>query len=198
MLQATISSPVGPLHIGIEDDAVIALNFDDTEMSDFFTDNVLYSLLPLPETSTEERRLAQTILELAEYFQGERHDFGVPVRLNGTEFQRRTWQRLKAIPCGVVKSYGDIANELGQPKASRAVGRACRSNPVAIIVPCHRVAGCGGKLTGFGGGLKRKDFLLKLESKQLPHQRKRYDFARQRGDRNRHPTRELLARARHY
>lgn len=191
MLHATVSSPVGPLHIDIEGDAVIRLDFDDIEMSDFFTDNALYSLLELPETSTEERLLAQTVLELAEYFQGERQDFGVPVRLYGTEFRRRTWQRLEAIPFGVVKSYGDIANELGQPKASRAVGGACGSNPVAIIVPCHRVAGSTGKLTGFGGGLKRKDFLLKLESKQLPFQRERYGFARQRRDveKNRHPTR---------
>lgn len=191
MLHATVSSPVGPLHIDIEDDAVIRLDFDDIEMSDFFTDNVLYSLLALPESANEERLLAQTVVELAEYFQGERQDFGLPVRLYGTEFRRRTWQRLEAIPFGVVKSYGDIANELGQPKASRAVGGACGSNPVAIIVPCHRVAGSTGKLTGFGGGLKRKDFLLKLESKQLPFQRERYGFARQRRDveKNRHPTR---------
>lgn len=191
MLHATVSSPVGPLHIDIEDDAVIRLDFDDIEMSDFFSDNVLYSLLALPESANEERLLAQTVLELAEYFQGERQDFGVPVRLYGTEFRRRTWQRLEAIPFGVVKSYGDIANELGQPKASRAVGGACGSNPVAIIVPCHRVAGSTGKLTGFGGGLKRKDFLLKLESKQLPFQRERYGFARQRRDveKTRHPTR---------
>jgi O-6-methylguanine DNA methyltransferase len=191
MLHATVSSPVGPLHIDIEDDAVIRLDFDDVEMSDFFTDNALYSLLALPESANEERLLAQTVVELAEYFQGERQDFGVPVRLYGTEFRRRTWQRLEAIPFGVVKSYGDIANELGQPKASRAVGGACGSNPVAIIVPCHRVAGSTGKLTGFGGGLKRKDFLLKLESKQLPFQRERYGFARQRRDveKNRHPTR---------
>lgn len=191
MLHATVSSPVGPLHINIEDDAVIRLDFDDIEMSDFFSDNVLYSLLALPESANEERLLAQTVLELAEYFQGERQDFGVPVRLYGTEFRRRTWQRLEAIPFGVVKSYGDIANELGQPKASRAVGGACGSNPVAIIVPCHRVAGSTGKLTGFGGGLKRKDFLLKLESKQLPFQRERYGFARQQRDveKTRHPTR---------
>ncbi|KAB2935522.1 MAG: methylated-DNA--[protein]-cysteine S-methyltransferase [Leptonema illini] len=191
MLHATVSSPVGPLHIDIEDDAVIRLDFDDIEMSDFFSDNVLYSLLALPESANEERLLAQTVLELAEYFQGERQDFGVPVRLYGTEFRRRTWQRLEAIPFGVVKSYGDIANELGQPKASRAVGGACGSNPVAIIVPCHRVAGSTGKLTGFGGGLKRKDFLLKLESKQLPFQRERYGFARQQRDveKTRHPTR---------
>jgi len=206
MLHATVSSPVGPLHIDIEDDAVIRLDFDDIEMSDFFTDNALYSLLEpppkaptrkepaqqtLPESANEERLLAQTVLELAEYFQGERQDFGVPVRLYGTEFRRRTWQRLEAIPFGFVKSYGDIANELGQPKASRAVGGACGSNPVAIIVPCHRVAGSTGKLTGFGGGLKRKDFLLKLESKQLPFQRERYGFARQQRDveKTRHPTR---------
>lgn len=190
MLHATVSSPVGPLHIDIEDDAVIRLDFDDMEMSDFFSDNALYSLLALPESANEERLLAQTVVELAEYFQGERQDFGVPVRLYGTEFRRRTWQRLVAIPFGVVKSYGDIANELGQPKASRAVGGACGSNPVAIIVPCHRVAGSTGKLTGFGGGLKRKDFLLKLESNQLPFQQERYGFARHQCDveKSRHPT----------
>lgn len=167
MLHATVSSPLGPLYIVIENDAVIRLDFDDMPMSDFYINRKLLCLLetPLPYPS-EESLLAQTITELTEYFQGGRQHFDIAVRLRGTDFQLRTWQRLSAIPFGVVKSYGDIANELGQPKACRAVGGACGSNPVAIIVPCHRVAGSTGKLTGFGGGLDRKRFLLQLESSQ--------------------------------
>lgn len=168
MLHATVSSPLGPLYIVIENDAVVRLDFDDMPMSDFFRDRAL--LCPLettsPQTMVEERLLAQTITELTEYFQGRRQHFDIAVRLRGTDFQLRTWQRLSAIPFAVVKSYGDIANELGQPKACRAVGGACGSNPVAIIVPCHRVAGSTGRLTGFGGGLDRKRFLLQLESSQ--------------------------------
>jgi methylated-DNA-[protein]-cysteine S-methyltransferase len=181
MLQAIISSPIGPLRIVIENDAIIRLTFEGGEMLDFSIDSSPCSLpepppaglrepsqQTLPESDSEERLLAQTVVELAEYFQGKRQLFSLPVRLYGTEFQRRTWKLIEAIPFGAVRSYADIACELGRPKALRAVGSACRWNPVAIIVPCHRVTGSNGKLTGYNGGLRRKDFLLKLERKPLP------------------------------
>lgn len=108
--------------------------------------------------------LAQARAELRTFFAGTRAAFSVPVRLAGTEFQRRVWAELTRIPYGTTISYGELARRIGQPSAVRAVGAANGRNPVAIIVPCHRVIGAGGALVGFGGGLDRKRILLALES----------------------------------
>lgn len=105
----------------------------------------------------------QAARELSEYFAGKRRTFDVPLDMRGTEFQRRAWQALVAIPYGETRTYGQQASMLGNPRASRAVGLANGSNPVSIIVPCHRVIGSTGKLTGYGGGLHRKEALLELE-----------------------------------
>lgn len=102
--------------------------------------------------------------ELDAYFAGDLHEFTVPFDLRGTEFQRRIWELLLNIPYGETRSYGQVASALGRPKASRAVGQAIGTNPVAIIVPCHRVIGSGGGLVGYGGGLHRKQALLELEA----------------------------------
>jgi len=109
--------------------------------------------------------LHRTASELREYFAGERRAFEVPYRLVGTEFQQRVWERLAAIPYGTTKSYRDIAYELGDPNATRAVGRANGANPISIIVPCHRVIAADGTLGGYGGGLDRKRQLLDLENR---------------------------------
>ncbi len=101
--------------------------------------------------------------QLDEYFAGERTEFDVTLRLEGTEFQRRVWAGLLEIPYGETISYGELATRIGQPTASRAVGLANGRNPVGIIVPCHRVIGSTGALTGYGGGLDRKRALLDLE-----------------------------------
>jgi methylated-DNA-[protein]-cysteine S-methyltransferase len=101
--------------------------------------------------------------QLKEYFAKERRVFDLPVSLHGTEFQRRVWEQLKAIPCGETLSYGQLAARIGQPKASRAVGLANGRNPVSIIIPCHRVIGADGSLTGYGGGVRRKQWLLEHE-----------------------------------
>lgn len=101
--------------------------------------------------------------ELAEYFSGARRGFSVPINGGGTPFQQAVWQALCAIPYGETASYGEIAQRIGKGKAVRAVGSACNRNPLAIIVPCHRVVGKNGVLTGYAGGTERKDFLLKLE-----------------------------------
>ena len=173
MLHALISSPIGPLDLTIENGALLSLDFDDQPDFDFFTKQPLYSLLANHSTKTKtssknnQAILAQTTTELFEYFHKGRTSFTVPVHLTGTDFRRRAWHKLEKIPYGKVKSYGQIAQEVGSPKASRAVGGACGSNPVAIIVPCHRVTGSDGKLTGFGGGLNRKQYLLNLESGQI-------------------------------
>lgn len=112
--------------------------------------------------------LAATREQLAEYFAGERRAFDLPLAPRGTAFQQRVWLRLRQIPYGQTRSYGQVAAGLGlEPGASRAVGLANGANPLSIVVPCHRVVGSDGSLTGFGGGLARKRYLLDLESDLL-------------------------------
>ncbi len=102
--------------------------------------------------------------ELEEYFSGARREFDLPIYFGGTDFQRRVWEALRGIPYGEVRTYGGLAGELGQPRAARAVGGACHKNPIVIIIPCHRVVGASGRLTGFAGGLETKRHLLTLEA----------------------------------
>ncbi len=102
--------------------------------------------------------------QLDAYFAGKLRQFSLPLDLRGTPFQRRVWELLQEIPYGETRSYGQIARALGHPAASRAVGQAIGTNPVSIIVPCHRVIGAGGELVGYGGGLERKRALLDLEA----------------------------------
>jgi O-6-methylguanine DNA methyltransferase len=101
--------------------------------------------------------------QLKEYFTGARRDFDLPVALHGTAFQCKVWEHLTSIPCGETWSYGQLAQRIRQPTASRAVGLANGRNPVSIVVPCHRVIGSDGSLTGYGGGLERKQWLLEHE-----------------------------------
>lgn len=101
--------------------------------------------------------------QLSEYFQGKRKEFDLPLAPVGTDFQRRVWDALLTIPYGKTRSYGEIAAQIGQPKASRAVGGANNRNPIMIVIPCHRVIGANGSLTGYGGGLDVKQYLLELE-----------------------------------
>jgi methylated-DNA-[protein]-cysteine S-methyltransferase len=108
--------------------------------------------------------LAHVVAQLDAYFAGEQTDFDLATTLHGTEFQRRVWASLCEIPYGETISYGELARWVGNPKASRAVGLANGRNPVAIIVPCHRVIGANGSLTGYGGGLERKVWLLEHEA----------------------------------
>jgi methylated-DNA-[protein]-cysteine S-methyltransferase len=107
-------------------------------------------------------RLAE---ELDSYFAGKLRQFSIPLDLRGTEFQLQVWEYLYSIPYGETRSYGQVAHAIGRPTASRAVGRANGTNPVSIVVPCHRVIGVNGKLVGYGGGLDRKQALLDLEAK---------------------------------
>lgn len=107
--------------------------------------------------------LREALRQLEEYFNGARRGFDLPLAPQGTAFQRRVWDALLAIPYGETRSYRDIAEQAGCPKGFRAVGMANHRNPISIIVPCHRVVGAGGSLTGYGGGLEAKRFLLELE-----------------------------------
>jgi len=104
--------------------------------------------------------------QLAEYFAGKRKEFDLPLEFTGTEFQKQVWEALLTIPYGETRSYGEIAKQVGNPKACRAVGMANNRNPIAVVCPCHRVVGADGSLVGYGGGLHRKEFLLGLEGKK--------------------------------
>ncbi len=119
-----------------------------------------------PEETFGERDdtfFGEAVDQLEAYFAGELKDFTLELRLKGTEFQRRVWEELRRIPYGETRTYGDLAHALGNPAASRAVGLANGRNPIGIIVPCHRVVGADGSLTGYGGGLDRKRRLLEFE-----------------------------------
>ncbi|MFF5427622.1 MULTISPECIES: methylated-DNA--[protein]-cysteine S-methyltransferase [unclassified Streptomyces] len=116
----------------------------------------------------DPRPFGEVVRQLDAYFAGDLTAFDLPLRLDGTPFQRRVWNELLRIPYGQTRTYGELAEALGTPTASRAVGLANGKNPVSIIVPCHRVIGAGGGLTGYGGGLDRKRRLLAFEAGTLP------------------------------
>ena len=116
-------------------------------------------------TAAETPLIKKSAAQLAEYFAGKRKKFDLPLAPSGTEFQRSVWSALQTIPFGETRSYGDIAAQIGNPKACRAVGMANNRNPIAVIIPCHRVIGSDGSLTGYGGGLDVKQYLLGLEKR---------------------------------
>jgi methylated-DNA-[protein]-cysteine S-methyltransferase len=117
-------------------------------------------------TPSSQGVVAEASRQLKEYFAGKRQDFDLPLQPEGTEFQKTVWRHLCEIPYGQTISYGELAKRVGNPKASRAVGAANGRNPLPIVVPCHRVIGASGRMTGFGGGIPVKEALLALESSQ--------------------------------
>jgi O-6-methylguanine DNA methyltransferase len=146
-------SPVGPLFLAASTRGLVRLEFEARAMK-------LDPRIQLIESKTA---LAPYLLELDEYFSGERRDFSIPLDLRGTPFQLACWRALLAIPYGETRSYGDIARTIGHAQAFRAVGMSNNRNPIAIVVPCHRVIASGGSLCGYGGGLGIKRKLLALE-----------------------------------
>lgn len=119
---------------------------------------------PVKEAEERETPLLKEVKrQLEEYFKGERTVFDLPLDPDGTEFQKKVWNALVRIPYGETRCYGEIAEEVGNPKGSRAVGMANHNNPIPILIPCHRVIGKNGKLTGYAGGLDKKTALLELE-----------------------------------
>jgi methylated-DNA-[protein]-cysteine S-methyltransferase len=118
-----------------------------------------------PEWQRDDDALRRVCEQLQAYFAGELRDFNLPLAGAGTAFQQRVWRALREIPYGETISYGELARRIGQPTASRAVGLANGQNPISIVVPCHRVIGANGKLTGYGGGLPRKQWLLRHEAR---------------------------------
>ena len=152
---AQIDSPIGRLVLASEGEFLTGLYMD-------VADRPIKGM----DTWVENRKagaLPSAIRQLGEYFSGTRREFDLPLRLHGTEFQQRVWTVLKEIPYGRTCSYGMLAKRLGNPNASRAVGLANGRNPISILVPCHRVIGADGSLTGYGGGLERKRWLLAHE-----------------------------------
>lgn len=152
-----IKTPVGELEIMEDGKGICSLSFGASSQGE----DVLEEETPL---------LAEAKKQLEEYFAGKRKAFELPLSLDGTEFQMRDWGELLRIPYGETRSYGEIARAIGCPKGSRAVGMANRNNPIAIIVPCHRVIGSDGSLTGYAGKNKALDikaYLLKLEGVKL-------------------------------
>lgn len=157
----TVSSPVGPLTLVSNGSALVELSWDGDR------NDHQASLSHGATTDPTQPVLAQAVCELEEYFAGARRSFTVPVDASGTEFQRRAWAVLCGIPYAETISYGEQARRLGNPRAVRAVGGANGRNPVGIVVPCHRVIGADGSLTGFGGGVDVKRWLLDHEQAVL-------------------------------
>jgi len=156
---AVVDSPVGPLTLIAADGVLAGLYM--TEQRHLPPDEVFGE----PAEEPDSQPFAAASRQLREYFGGERTEFDLELALDGTAFQRRVWTALRDIPYGLTISYGQLADRIGQPSASRAVGLANGKNPIGIIVPCHRVVGADGSLTGYGGGIERKQFLLAHEQR---------------------------------
>lgn len=151
MYAAIMNTALGSLLIKANDSAVTSIHFlKDSETVPELIDNHL---------------IDQCIRELGEYFAGQRVSFDVPLAPKGTQFQKSVWMKLQEIPYGNTASYGEIARRVGNPKAARAIGLANNRNPIPIIIPCHRVLGSNGSLTGYAGGIENKSYLLALEGK---------------------------------
>ncbi len=153
MNYAWMESPVGKLLIAGDEQGLRYLLFGEGR----------HAAKPRPEWSESRDALQDATEQLSEYFEGRRRSFELSVAPEGTAFQRCVWQALRAIPYGETISYGELARRIGSPKAARAVGLANGANPIAIVIPCHRVIGSDGRLTGYGGGLQTKEWLIGLE-----------------------------------
>lgn len=146
-------TPIGPLTLSASAEALLDISFG--------------RLCKREQENLSDALLANAVLELGEYFSGQRTVFSVPLAPQGTPFQQLVWKALLRIPYGEVRSYGEIAAAIGRPGAARAVGGANHKNPVPILIPCHRVIGADGSLTGYGGGLSIKEKLLELEKRYM-------------------------------
>jgi len=153
----TIESPVGRLKLVASDEGLVAVLWQNDRPSRVRLGELI--------EDGQHPILLKAERQLVEYFAGKRKEFEVPLDMRGTPFQKDVWEALLAIPFGETRSYGQLAKQLGNPNATRAVGAANGRNPLSIIVPCHRVIGSTGKLTGFGGGIETKAHLLNLEVK---------------------------------
>ena len=153
-----MSSPIGPIYIVADEKHLQAITFSRNWES-------VHKKMKAIECKSNAI-IDQTEMQLQEYFAKERTEFNVPITFNGTPFQEQSWRALLTIPYGETRSYAEQAQIIGKAKAVRAVGSANGQNPIAIVVPCHRVIAKSGKLSGFAGGLEKKKYLLDLEGKQ--------------------------------
>lgn len=142
--------PIGPVTVMTDDTAVTELSFGEAE-----------------EKGEETEIMTRVYNELFEYFEGTRKIFDLPLRIEGTPFQIKVWYELQKIPWGETRTYGEIAKLIGNEKACRAVGAACGKNPIGILIPCHRIIGANGDLTGFAGGIQIKKTLLSFEEEMF-------------------------------
>ena len=154
-----MDSPVGALKLVAHDQALVAVMWDNE-------DHKRVRLAELTE-NLQHPMLLKVKQQLEQYFAGQRQQFNLPLDFQGTDFQQQVWRALLTIPYGETRSYKDIALQIGNEKAVRAVGAANGKNPISIIAPCHRVIGSGGALVGFAGGLDKKQILLSLEQGQI-------------------------------
>ena len=143
----TFCSPIGIVRLTEEGGAITRIELSDA----------------IDASSAPTPLLREAELQIMAYLEGKRQQLDFPIRIMGTPFQQRVWHALQQIPYATTRTYGEIATEIGNPRASRAVGMACNKNPLLLIVPCHRVVGTGGKLTGFAYGTSAKQWLLELE-----------------------------------
>ena len=157
-LTSTVASPVGPLTMIARDGVLTNVSMHEQR----------HSSPPPPDAVTDDAWFKDVTAQLDAYFAGELTTFDIEMNLLGTPFQKAVWSQLREIPYGETISYGELATRVGNRNASRAVGLANGRNPVAIIVPCHRVIGSNGSLTGYGGGLERKTWLLEHEVTHRP------------------------------
>ena len=151
-----VKSPIDDLMLVADDSALISVHFAGFQPFDTW------------EQKSSHPILKETAQQLHDYFGGKRLEFSLHLRLDGTDFQKEIWKEIARIPFGKTISYSDLAKSVGNPDAIRAAGTSTGRNPIAIIIPCHRVMGKNGSLTGFGGGLDRKRFLLNLENANSP------------------------------
>jgi methylated-DNA-[protein]-cysteine S-methyltransferase len=155
-----LESPVGTLYVGVSEQGMVLL---DLHGGEFLRKKQAGRTKNKIQWVESEEKTAAYVRELKEYFAGRRKEFSFPLDLRGTKFQKLCWQALLKIPYGKTRSYAEIAREVGSPRSFRAVGQANHQNPVAIVVPCHRVITSDGKLGGYGGGLAMKEKLLQME-----------------------------------
>jgi methylated-DNA-[protein]-cysteine S-methyltransferase len=158
MRYAIVDSPIGDLLLAGDEGVLRQLWMLDGR----------HAVVPRADWVEDRAAFGDAIAQLGQYFAGERRDFDLELELGGTPFQRRVWNALREIPYGETRTYGEQAKRIGSPSAVRAVGLANGQNPIGIIVPCHRVIGADGSLTGYGGGLENKRRLLDLEAGVMP------------------------------
>ncbi len=154
MMEAIISSPIGNLLLVEADNQLVEVSFTERKIA------------PVPKNDV----LSAAKIQLDEYFGGQRQEFTLPIKPEGTGFQQKVWQELMLIPYGSTISYQEVANRLGDPKCFRAAATANGKNPIPIIIPCHRVIGSSGEMTGYAGGIQRKKDLLALEGAEVMNQ----------------------------